>query len=312
MSLVSSYKSTPAAIKSATNTCRQATLLTGDALRLAKTLPDNSIDMIFSSPPYCMGKEYESTNNVSDFLAQHQRLLPELVRILKPGGSLCWQTGNHVKDGVVTPLDSLIISLLISDERVQLRNRVVWSVGHGLHCTNRFSGRHETILWYSKGNNYKFNLDAVRVPQKYPGKRHSKGPRKGELSGNPLGKNPGDVWEIPNVKAHHIEKTAHPCQFPVALPQKFIRALTEQDDLILDPFMGSGSTGVAAIIEGRRFLGSDIDPSYVAIAEERVQSALKGKAKVRAWNQALAEPNPNERVARRPEHFFHAKEPQEI
>lgn len=305
---ISSYKSQSAAIKSALDMCRPATLLTGDAMRLISAMPDNSIDLIFSSPPYCMGKEYESSSDVLDFIAQHKLLLPQLVRILKPGGSLCWQTGNHVKNGVVTPLDSLIFSILFTDERVQLRNRVVWTVGHGLHCANRFSGRHETILWYTKGNNYDFDLDAIRVPQKYPGKRYAKGPRKGEYSGNPLGKNPGDVWEIPNVKANHIEKTVHPCQFPVALPQTFIRALTKKGDLVMDPFMGSGSAGVAALLEGRRFLGSDIDADYSAIAEERLKAAIEGKAKVRAWDKTLVEPNPNDKVATRPDHFLAKKD----
>ena len=123
-----------------------------------------------------------------------------------------------------------------------MRNRIIWTFGHGLNSVRRFSGRHETILWSTKGDSLEFNLDEVRVPQKYAGKRAYKGPHKGELSGNPLGKNPSDVWEIPNVKAKHIEKTEHPCQFPVAIPQRLIKALTHENALILDPFMGSGTT----------------------------------------------------------------------
>ncbi|MCL0184432.1 site-specific DNA-methyltransferase, partial [Klebsiella pneumoniae] len=111
-----------------------------------------------------------------------------------------------------------------------------------------------------------FNLDEVRIPQKYPGKRSYKGPNKGQLSGNPIGKNPSDVWDIPNVKANHIEKTIHPCQFPVTIPQRLIKALTNKNGLVLDPFMGSGTTEVAALVEGRRFVGSEIQKSYFDIS----------------------------------------------
>src|ERR1041384_3300304 len=92
------------------------------------------------------------------------------------------------------------------------------------------------FLRYSKGRRYRFDLNAVRVPQKYPGKKHYKGPKKGKLSGNPKGKNPSDVWEIPNVKSRHVEKTKHPCQFPVALVQRLVRALTLPGSLVVDPF----------------------------------------------------------------------------
>lgn len=85
---------------------------------------------------------------------------------------------------------------IFKKQRLKLRNRIVWHFGHGLHASKRFSGRYETILWFSKTDNYIFNLDSVRVPAKYPGKRHFKGPKKGQPSGNPLGKNPSDIWEI--------------------------------------------------------------------------------------------------------------------
>jgi adenine-specific DNA-methyltransferase len=88
---------------------------------------------------------------------------------------------------------------------LKLRNRIVWTFGHGLHCQKRFSGRHETILWFTKSDDYKFKLDPVRVPSKYPFKKYFKGPNKGRISSNPLGKNPADVWDIPNVKANRAE-----------------------------------------------------------------------------------------------------------
>ncbi|UFX48938.1 site-specific DNA-methyltransferase [Bradyrhizobium sp. 41S5] len=158
-----------------------------------------------------------------------------------------------------------------------LRNRIIWTFGHGAHAAHRFSGRYETILWFTKGDDYYFNLDRVQVPQKYPGKRHYRGPKKGDFSGNPAGKNPSDVWEIPNVKSLHIEKTAHPCQFPVALVQRCIRSMTPSGGLVVDPFMGSGSSAVASVLEQRSFMGCDIESKYVKIAKRRVKLAEKGQ-----------------------------------
>jgi adenine-specific DNA-methyltransferase len=184
-----------------------------------------------------MGKEYDTSHSIEDFKADQLHLAPLLVRALRDGGSLCWQVGHHVQNGVTVPLDAIVYPIFAAQEGLFLRNRIVWTFGHGVHASRRFSGRHETILWFTKGHDYHFNLDAVRVPQKYPGKRHYKGPKKGEWSGNPLGKNPSDVWDIPNVKSRHIEKTDHPCQFPVALVQRLIRALVPAQGFVVDPFM---------------------------------------------------------------------------
>jgi adenine-specific DNA-methyltransferase len=282
---------------------QQAALLQGDCFDLLSKLPSNSVDLIFSSPPYCIGKEYESTSDLKDFIITHSMLLPELVRILKPGGSMCWQVGMHVKNGVSTPLDSLVFSESLKHEDLLLRNRIIWTFGHGLHCSNRFSGRHETIMWFTKGKEYSFNLDAVRVPQKYPGKTSSRGTKKGQPSGNPLGKNPGDVWNIPNVKSRHVEKTEHPCQFPVALPQIFIRALTTPGDIVLDPFSGSGTTGVASLIEGRKYIGSEVEEKYNNIAEERLKQALTNSIKIRPWAKEVHTPKSNTKVATAPDGY---------
>lgn len=275
----------------------------GDSLELLRSIPDNSMNMVFSSPPYCIGKAYESTKEVSEFISAHATIFPEIIRIIKPGGSLCWQVGMHVKNGISTPLDALVYAESAKHSDLVLRNRIVWTFGHGLHCTSRFSGRHETVMWFTKGEDYNFNLDAVRVGQKYPGKTYSRGSNKGKPSGNPLGKNPGDVWNIPNVKANHIEKTAHPCQFPVALPQIFIRALVPENGVVFDPFSGSGSTGIAAIVEGKKFLGSEISNAYNSIAEERIGNAIGGERKIRPWNKEVSPPNKRAKVARAPDGY---------
>lgn len=282
-----------------------ATLFRGDSLELLPALPDASVDLTITSPPYCMGKEYESSNSsIEDFVLAHEKILPEVFRATKEGGSICWQVGYHVKNGAVTPLDFLVLDVvrrLVPD--LTLRNRVVWTFGHGLHCSNRFSGRHETILWFTKGKKYHFDLDAVRVPQKYPGKKSNRGPKRGEFSGNPLGKNPSDIWDIPNVKANHVEKTEHPCQFPVALAQRLVKALCPKDGIVLDPFSGVASTGVAAVLESRRFLGGELFEKYAKIGNARLIEAESGMARIRPLDKDIYVPSSNESVAQRPAHF---------
>jgi adenine-specific DNA-methyltransferase len=248
---------------------------------LLTSLEDASIDLVVTSPPYCMGMEYEESTSATDFFENHRRILPEVVRVLKPGGSLCWQVGHHVENGITVPLDALVYLATSELPELFLRNRIVWTFRHGTHSSRRFSGRHENILWYTKGHEYSFNLDAVRVPQRYPGKRHYKGKLKGKLSGNPLGKNPSDVWDIPNVKSKHVEKTDHPCQFPVALPRRLIRALTSPGALILDPYLGSGTSAVAALLEKRSFIGCDVQTSYLSIAKRRLELLTAGQLPVR-------------------------------
>jgi hypothetical protein len=169
-----------------------AVLHTGDALKFLQSLPDGLATLIISSPPYNLGKEYERRQNVRAYLDGQAPVLAELARVLADNGSLCWEVGNYVDNGEVIPLDVLYYPIF-AKLGLKMRNRIIWSFGHGLHASRRFSGRYEVIMWMTKSDNYKFNLDAVRVPSKYPGKTHFKGAKKGLPSGNPLGKNPSDM-----------------------------------------------------------------------------------------------------------------------
>lgn len=291
----------------------KVTLYNGDCLELLKDMPDESVDLVVTSPPYCIGKAYENPHDdIETFKAQHHRIFSDLYRVVKPGGSVCWQVGYHVSEACIVPLDYIIYNIFISRSAnltypFILRNRIIWTFGHGLNSETRFSGRHETILWFTKGNNFDFNLDKVRVPQKYPGKRYYKGPHKGELSGNPLGKNPSDVWDIPNVNANHVEKTDHPCQFPIAIPRRLIRALTPSGGVVLDPFSGSGTTGIAAIIEERKFVGAEIQNNYYKLAKQRLHEAANGNIRIRE-DKPVEKPNQNTLVAKLPEEFRKARE----
>ena len=262
----------------------------GDTRGLLAQIPKNQVQLIITSPPYNVGKEYEKVINLDEYLKQQEEIIKECVRVLSPKGSICWQVGNYVEDGEVYPLDMLFYPIF-KKLGLKLRNRIIWSFGHGLHCSKRFSGRHETILWFTKSDDYYFNLDPVRIPQKYPNKRHFKGPNKGLLSGNPLGKNPSDVWDIPNVKSNHVEKTIHPCQFPVELVERLILAMTKEGDLVYDPFMGVGTTAVASLRYKRRVAGADIEKKYLEVAKERLKLEEKGLLKTRELGTPIYDPN---------------------
>ena len=288
----------------------QIKLYNADCIEVFHKLNDETIDLIITSPPYCMRKEYENVfDDMNSFTKLNKEAICESHRVLKQGGSLCWQVGFHVKDAVVIPLDCIIYNIveklnksLDEANKLYLHNRIIWSFGHGLNAEKRLSGRYETIMWFTKGKQYDFNLDLIRIPQKYPGKRYSKGAKAGQYSGNPLGKNPSDVWDIPNVKANHIEKTDHPCQFPIAIPQRLIRALTKPEDIVMDPFSGSGSTAMACIIENRKFIGCELKKEYIDIANSRINDALNGIIKCRP-DVPVIEPDLSQKVAQKPEEF---------
>jgi adenine-specific DNA-methyltransferase len=274
-------------------------LILGDSLKVLSSMADESVDLILTSPPYNIGKDYEKVLPLEDYLEIQRSVIEQCVRILKPSGSICWQVGFTKVQGELTPLEYLLYPIF-KDYGLELRNRIVWTFGHGMHAQKRFSGRHESVMWFSKNSiDTYFDLDEVRVPQKYPGKRHYKGPSKGEYSGNPLGKNPGDVWDIPNVKAHHVEKTEHQCQFPVALAQRIIRALAPQNGIVLDPFSGVATTSCAAVFEGRSSVGIEKERKYFDVARKRVKSALKGTLEFRPIEKPIQEPSPNSRLAKR-------------
>jgi len=265
-------------------------LYEGDCLDLLPRVPTGSVKLVVTSPPYNLGKPYETRLDLDDYVAQQQRIIEQCVRVMSNQGSICWQVGNWVDNSEIVPLDVILYPIFAS-LGLHLRNRIMWHFGHGLHASKRFSGRYEVILWFTKGSDYTFNLDAVRVPQKYPTKKYFKGPKKGQLSANPLGKNPGDVWEIPNVKANHVEKTIHPCQFPVELVERLVLAMTNEGDWVLDPFMGVGTTAVAALMHQRKAIGAEIMPDYVKIAKERVRLAEKGILRIRPMERSVYDPD---------------------
>lgn len=286
----------------------------GAALELLKEYESDKFDLIITSPPYNIGKSYELKTSIEDYLAAQETIIVELIRVLSARGSICWQVGNYVNQGEAFPLD-IFYYPIFKKLGLKLRNRIIWHFGHGLHASKRFSGRYETLLWFTRTDDYIFNLDSVRVPAKYPGKRHFKGVRKGKLSGNPKGKNPADIWEIvvkdwhnelwniPNVKSNHPEKTEHPCQYPVELAERCVLALTNEGGWVLDPFSGVGSTVIAALKNGRNAVGIEKERTYCDLARQRIADLRAGRLKTRPIDKPIHQPSKNDRIARMPEEW---------
>ncbi|MDR3300440.1 MAG: site-specific DNA-methyltransferase [Candidatus Accumulibacter sp.] len=267
----------------------QVVLFEGDCLELLSAIPDGSMQLVVTSPPYNLGKSYERKNSLDKYLQWQDRVIGECIRALHPEGSICWQVGNYVHEGAIVPLD-IALYPSFSNRGLKLRNRIVWHFEHGLHCSRRLSGRHETILWFTKTDQYLFDLDPIRVPQKYPEKKYFKGPKAGQYSCNPLGKNPGDVWVIPNVKNNHVEKTIHPCQFPIELVERLVLSMTRKGDWILDPFAGVGSALIAGLKHNRRAAGSELSSEYCAIAQSRIAQSTTGLLKSRPMGRPVYDP----------------------
>jgi len=271
------------------STDKRIVVYPGDCIDLLKKIPDGALQLIVTSPPYNIGKEYEKKLHLNNYLEQQAAVIRECYRTLSDQGSICWQVGNYVDNGYIVPLDTVLYPIF-NDLGLKMRNRIIWHFEHGLHCSIRFSGRYETIIWFTKTKNYVFNLDPVRVPQKYPGKKHFKGPRAGQYSCNPLGKNPGDIWIIPNVKSNHVEKTIHPCQFPVELIERLVLSLSNEGDWVFDPFLGTGTSIIAAIRHNRKGAGADISKKYIDIAHSRIEKELAGILKTRPMNKPVYDP----------------------
>jgi len=305
---------TPKEIESRFHSSADIVLYHGDALQFVSTIPDNTISLIITSPPYNLGKKYENQVSISKYLETQEEIISQLYRILRQDGSLCWQVGNYVENGEVYPLDILYYQIF-KNLGMYLRNRIIWYFGHGLHASKRFSGRYETLLWFTKSDHYVFNLDPVRIPSKYPGKRYYKGPNIGKLSGNPYGKNPSDVWEfiakewdealwnIPNVKSNHPEKTIHPCQYPIELVERCVLALTKKNDWVYDPYAGVGSALLAALIHGRKAAGSEKEQEYVKIARDRIRDYYNGTLKIRPVGRPVHEPTGKEKIVQFPQEW---------
>ncbi|MBV8160260.1 MAG: site-specific DNA-methyltransferase [Acidimicrobiia bacterium] len=228
-------------------------------------LPDNSVALMVTSPPYHAGKDYDTDASFAEYLALLERVFAETHRVLEPGGRAVVNVANLGRKPYV-PLASLITVMMTERLGYFMRGEVIWRKSKGMNGSCAWGSwqsaknptirdTHEYCLTYSKGR-----MDRVRTGRSTIGKE--------EFMAATL-----SVWELPAESARRV---GHPAPFPVALPRRFIELFTFEGDLVLDPFMGSGSTAVAAIEGGRHYVGYDTDPAYVAIAESRVTEAAPG------------------------------------
>jgi adenine-specific DNA-methyltransferase len=244
-----------------------------DCIEAMKKLPDSLVDLTITSPPYNIGKEYEDIVELDRYVEWCRSWIAQIHRITKNDGSF-WLNVGYLKvegKGLAVP-----ISYLLWDKTdFYLLQEIVWNYAAGVACRTRFSPRNEKILWYVKNEgSYTFNLDEVRDPNvKYPNQK-----KNGKLKCNPLGKNPSDVWQIAKVTSGQNrsskERTAHPAQFPTEMVDRVIKSASNKGDLIVDPFMGSGSTAISAIENERFVVGFEINKQYIDIISERIERHL--------------------------------------
>jgi adenine-specific DNA-methyltransferase len=244
-------------------------LYEGDCLDLLRRIPPEIIDLTVTSPPYNIGKEYEAKRDVDEYIDWCADWIAELYRVATLGGAF-WLNLGYLP--IAEKARAIPIPYLLWDRiPFYLVQEVVWQYGAGVAAKLAYSPRNEKFLWYARNqHSFYFDLDAVRDPNiKYPN-QFKNGKRKVNLAG----KNPGDVWSFPKVTSGRnrssAERTSHPAQFPLAVIDRIVKGCSRSDALVLDPFMGSGTTAEAAMRLGRPAVGIELNPSYVEIAAQRL------------------------------------------
>ncbi len=245
-----------------------------DCLTSMQALPQGSIDLTVTSPPYNIGKEYESTLALNDYLYWSQQWIEAVHKLTGQKGAFWLNLGYVPVSGRARAIP--LPYLLWDRIPFFLMQEIVWHYGAGVASRLAFSPRNEKFMWYVKTqDSYTFNLDDVRDPDvKYPNQK-----KNGKLKCNPLGKNPTDVWIFPKVTSgtnrSSKERTDHPAQFPISVIERIIRVASNPDDIVLDPFMGSGTTALVGSKLGRRVIGFELSRRYLDIAAHRIDSYLE-------------------------------------
>lgn len=259
----------------------------GDSLAMLRELRGHPVHLTVTSPPYNIGKAYEKPSPINDYLAWCAEWIAEIHRITDPNGAFWLNLGYLELQGRAKAIP--IPYLLWDRVPFYLVQEIVWNYGAGVAAKASFSPRNEKFLWYVKNpSRYTFNLDDIRDPNvKYPNQR-----KNGKLKCNPLGKNPTDVWPFPKVTSgtdrSSAERTPHPAQFPVAVIERIVKACSMPGDLVLDPFLGSGTVAEVALGCGRPVIGIEISQSYVDIARKRIEQTMRAMKAAEAQGRLFA------------------------
>ena len=235
-------------------------IIIGDAIERMKGMKSSSIDLVIADPPYNLGKDYGNNHDIKGFeeyLDFSRNWLHQANRILTSNGTLYVFMGFR--------FISYLYDILDRDLKMFFNSWIVWHYTQGMGKTKGFSPRHDDILMFTKGKNPKFNLDAVRVPQKYYRERN-----------NMRGANPGDVWEFSHVHYCNGNRQKHPTQKPEGLIERMILASSDEGDTVLDPFCGSGTTLRVCQQLSRNAIGCEINPDYVSMTKTRLSAGFSG------------------------------------
>lgn len=235
-------------------------IILGDCIQELKKIADESVDLIVADPPYNVGKDYGNQSDKQDFdeyIKFTQKWLNECHRVLRKEGTIYIFIGFRYI--------SYLYQILEKDLKMNFINWISWHYTQGIGKTKGFSPRHDDILMFSKSLSYKFNIDNVRIPQKFYRKVN-----------NMRGANPGDVWEISHIHYCQKGRQEHPTQKPEALIERMILASSNEGDMVVDPFSGSGTTLRVCQQLNRNCIGIELNEEYVEQTKERLESPFEG------------------------------------
>jgi len=240
-----------------------------DCIAGMQRFPPSFIDLTITSPPYNIGKEYEAKLSTPEYLDWCGSWITEIHRITKENGALWLNLGYISLEGRAKAIP--LPYLLWEKIPFYLIQELVWNYGAGVAAKKMLSPRNEKFLWYVKNpDSYTFNLDEIRDPDvKYPNQK-----KNGKLRCNVIGKNPSDVWQVAKVTSgasrSSSERAPHPAQFPMDLISRLVKGFSNTSEIILDPFMGSGTTAECAIRDGRFVVGFELREEYCDYIQNRL------------------------------------------
>lgn len=240
---------------------KKLTLICGEAIKELKKLPDKSVRLIVTDPPYNLSKDYGNTKDeltFEEYIEFSKKWLTEAKRVLTDDGTIYVFMGMRYI--------SYIYKILEKELGMHFNSWITWYYTQGIGKTKGYSPRHDDILMFTKHpKNFVFNLDDIRVPQKFY-----------RSVNNMRGANPGNVWEFSHMHYSNKNRQNHPTQKPEALYERMILASSEKDDIVLDPFLGSGTALRVCQQLNRRGIGIDINPDYISMAKDRLQFSFNG------------------------------------